>query len=151
VADTWMGVIGPWCRNVPEAVQAVLQGSAQDLVTEMQAELDRLVYQAPPSPSGYQRTGFLRASLVASTSEMPQLVRDNDGQSVDWDDSGVTLVINGWDGGATLFVGYTARYGLAVAVGARGAVPKPWVQLTVQKWAEIVERRAATVRAAFGL
>lgn len=149
--SSFSATIGQWAAKVPEAIEAVLRGSAQDLVTEMQAELDRLVYQAPPAPSGYQRTGFLRASLVASTTEMPKLVEDNPGQSVQWDDSGITLVISGWDGDATLYVGYSARYGLMVHSGAGGAVPKPWVQLVAQRWVSIVQRRAASVRAAFGL
>lgn len=81
-----------------------MRGSAQDLVKEMQAELDRLVYEAPPAPSGYVRTGFLRASLVASTEAMPQLVRDNPGAPVSADEmAGIILVINGWDGGGTLY------------------------------------------------
>ena len=118
---------------------------------EMQEELDRLVYQAPPAPSGYQRTGFLKASLVASTDAMPSLVRDNPGLTVEWDEAPVVLVITGWDGDGQLFLGYTAKYGLIVHVGAGGAIPRPWVTLTVQKWQEIVNRRAAEVKRRFGL
>lgn len=148
---SFSATISAWAEKVPEAIDAVLRGSAEDLMREMQEELDRLVYQAPISPSGYDRTGFLKASLVASTQEMPQLIRDNPGEKTEWNEAPVVLVINGWDGGGQLFLGYTAKYGLAVALGAKGAVPKPWVQLTVQKWQQIVERRAATVKAAFGL
>lgn len=148
---SFSATISGWAEKVPEAIDAVLQGSAQDLMREMQEELDRMVYQAPISPSGYDRTGFLKASLVASTHEMPRLVRDNPGVPVEWDEAPVVLVINGWDGGGTLYLGYTANYGLMVALGANGAVPKPWVQLVVQRWNAIVERRAAQVKAAFGL
>lgn len=151
MASSFSAQVGAWTAKVPEAIEAVLRGSAQDFMREMQAELDRLVYQAPISPSGYERTGFLKASLVASTQEMPQLIRDNPGNPVEWDESPVVLVIDGWEGGGSLYIGYSAKYGLAVALGAKGAVPKPWVQLTVQKWQQIVERRAATVKAAFGL
>lgn len=129
-----------------------MKQSAQDLVKEMQAELNRLVYDAPPALSGYVRTGFLRASLVASTEAMPQLVRDNPGAPVSADEmAGIILVINGWDGGGTLYLGYTARYGYHVFIGANGTVPKPWVTLAAQKWNEIVQRRAAAVKQAFGL
>lgn len=117
----------------------------------MQAELDRMVYDAPPAPSGYVRTGFLRASLVASTEAMPALVRANPGLPADYDESAITLTINGWDGGGTLYLGYSAKYGGHVHFGARGAVPKPWVTLAAQKWQQIVERRADEVRQAFGL
>lgn len=118
---------------------------------EMQEELDRLVYQAPPAPSGYQRTGFLKASLVASTDAMPQLVRENPGLPVEWDEAPVVLVITGWDGDGQLFLGYSAKYGLMVHSGAGNAIPRPWVTLTVQKWQGIVNRRAAEVKRRFGL
>ncbi|WIY54152.1 HK97 gp10 family phage protein [Devosia sp. YIM 151766] len=150
--DSFSATIGSWCERVPEAIEAVLRGSAQDLVKEMQAELNRLVYEAPPSPSGYQRTGFLRASLVASTSAMPQLIRDNPGAPVSADEmTGIILVINGWDGGGTLYLGYTAKYGAQVHFGANGTVPKPWVTLAAQRWPVIVKEEAAKVKAAFGL
>jgi len=144
--------IGDWCRRVPEAIDAILKNSAQRLAKEIDAELDRQVYQAPPSPSGYQRTGFLRASFVASTSAMPQLIRDNPGAVDNTDAMGpIVLVINGWDGGGTLYLGYTAAYGAYVHFGAQGNSPKPWVTLAAQRWPEIVREEAAKVKAAFGL
>lgn len=148
---SFSATISAWAEKVPEAIDAVLKGSAQDLVKEMQAELDRLVYDAPPAPSGYVRTGFLRASLVASTEAMPQLIRDNPGLPADYDESAIILSINGWDGGSTLYIGYSAKYGGDVHFGSRGAVPRPWVTLAAQKWQSIVEKRAASVRQAFGL
>jgi hypothetical protein len=150
--SSFSAVIGDWCRKVPEAIDAVLKGSAQRLAEEIDAELDRQVYQAPPSPSGYQRTGFLRASFVASTSAMPQLVQDNPDAVVNADAMGpIVLVINGWDGGETLYLGYTAAYGAHVHFGANGTTPKPWVQLAAQRWPVIVREEAAKVKAAFGL
>lgn len=65
--------ISNFAKVVPEAIEAVLKGSAEDLVIEMQAELNRLFYASPETPN-YQRTGFLRACLVASTSAMPELI-----------------------------------------------------------------------------
>jgi hypothetical protein len=150
--SSFSAVIGNWCARVPEAIDAVLKNSAQRLAKEIDAELDRMVYQAPPSPSGYQRTGFLRASFVASASAMPQLIRDNPGVDVSADAMGpIVLVINGWDGGGTLYLGYTAKYGAMVHFGAQGTTPKPWVQLAAQRWPVIVREEAAKVKAAFGL
>lgn len=149
--SNFAATISDWCARVPEAIDAVLKGSAQDFMRDMQEELDRLVYQAPPAPSGYQRTGFLKASLVASTDAMPQLVRDNPGMPVEWDEAPVALVITGWDGDGQLFLGYSAKYGLMVHSGAGNAIPRPWVTLTVQKWQQIVDRRAAEVKRRFGL
>jgi hypothetical protein len=150
--SNFAATIGDWCRKVPEAIDAVLRNSAQRLAKEIDAELDRQVYQAPPAPSGYQRTGFLRASFVASASAMPQLIRDNPGVDVSADAMGpIVLVINGWDGGGTLYLGYTAKYGAQVHMGANGTVPKPWVTLAAQRWQVIVKEEAAKVKAAFGL
>jgi hypothetical protein len=152
VASSFSAVIGKWARDVPEAIDAVFKNSAQRLTKELQGELQRLVYDAPPSPSGYKRTGFLRASLVASTEAMPQLIRDNPGVEVNADAMGpVVLVINGWEGGGTLYLGYTAKYGAQVHMGANGTVPKPWVTMAAQRWPVIVKEEAAKVKAAFGL
>lgn len=149
---SFAATVGKWCERVPEAVEAILKNSAQRLSKEIDAELDRMVYQAPPSPSGYQRTGFLRASFVASTSAMPQLIRDNPGAAINADAMGpIVLVINGWDGGGSLYLGYTAKYGAQVHMGANGTVPKPWVTLAAQRWQVIVKEEAAKVKAAFGL
>lgn len=152
VANSFAAVIGKWAKDIPEAIDAVFKNSAQRLTKELQGELQRLVYDAPPSPSGYKRTGFLRASLVASTEAMPQLIRDNPGVEVNTDAMGpVILVINGWEGDQTLYLGYTARYGAMVHSGANGAAPRPWVTLVVQRWQQIVKEEAAKVKAAFGL
>ncbi|KKB09404.1 hypothetical protein VE26_05560 [Devosia chinhatensis] len=150
--SNFAATIGDWCRRVPEAIDAVLKNSAQRLAKEIDAELDRQVYQAPPSPSGYKRTGFLRASFVASTSAMPQLIRDNPGAEINADAVGpIVLVINGWDGGGTLYLGYTAKYGAYVHFGAGGAAPRPWVTLAAQRWPQIVREEAAKVKQRFGL
>lgn len=152
MAGSFSAVIGDWCRRVPEAIDAVLRNSAQRLAKEIDAELDRQVYQAPPAPSGYQRTGFLRASFVASTSAMPQLIRDNPGAAVNADAMGpIVLVINGWDGGGTLYLGVTASYGAAVHFGANGVSPRPWITIVAQRWPQIVAEESALVRQRFGL
>lgn len=151
MTGSFAATIGQWAQRVPEAIEAVFKNSAQRLVKEMDAELTRQVYDAPPAPSGYQRTGFLRASLVASTEAMPKLVRDNPGVEVSADMGPVILVINGWEGDETIYLGYTAKYGAQVHMGAKGTVPKPWVTLAAQRWQLIVKEEAAKVKAAFGL
>lgn len=149
---SFSATIGKWGQKVPEAIDAVFKNSAQRLMKELNGELTRLVYDAPPAPSGYQRTGFLKASLVASTEEMPQLVKDNPGIGPHPDAAGpVVLVINGWEGDQTLYLGYTAKYGAMVHFGAQGTTPKPWVTLVSQRWAAIVKEEAAKVKQAFGL
>lgn len=149
---SFAATIGAWAQKVPEALEATFRNSAQRLVKELDGELTRMVYDAPPAPSGYQRTGFLKASLVASTQAMPQLVRDNPGAPVSADHVGpIVLVINGWEGDETLYLGYTAKYGALVHYGANGNAPKPWVSLVSQRWEAIVREEAAKVKQAFGL
>lgn len=148
--SSFSAVIGKWAKAVPEAIEAVFKESAQDLVREMNEELTRMVYDQPETPN-YARTGFLKASLVASTDAMPQLIRDNPVAPVDADNSTIVMVISGWEGDQTLYLGYTANYAAFVHFGARGAPPKQWVTLVSQRWAEIVRRNAAKVKQRFGL
>ncbi len=153
MARSFSATIGQWVAKIPQAIEAIMRDSAEELVREVNAEIDRLIYSQPPAPTYPKRTNFLRASLVASTEAMPQLVRDNPGTDVDPDGhmAGIVLVINDWEGDQTLYLGVTASYGAAVHYGARGQTPKPWITLAAQKWPEIVARNAARVKQGMGL
>lgn len=132
-------------------MEAVFRESAMQLAHELTNEVTRLVYNQPPAPTYPKRTGFLRASLVASNTEMPRLVRDNPGKEVEMDFGPIELVINGTDINTTIFLGYSAKYGGHVHAGGNGQPPKPWVDLVAQRWQEIVARKSAEVKARFGL
>ena len=148
---SFSATVGAWAEKVPNALEAVFKEAAQELVSQMDQLLADMVYDAPPAASGYKRTGFLRASLMASTTAMPQLTRDNPGVSVPADLGDVVLVINGADLGDTIFLGYTANYAAFVAFGANGAPPRPWVNLVAQRWVQIVDETAARVKQRLGL
>lgn len=143
--------VGAWCLGVQEAVEAIFKQSAQRLAHELTDEVTRLVYEQPPSPNYPKRTGFLRASLVASTASMPRLSIDNPGASSSIDFGQIELVINGTDIGDTIYLGYTAKYGAYVHAGANGRPPRPWVSLVAQRWQAIVAEEAANVKQRFGL
>lgn len=143
--------VGQWATKVDGALEVVFKEAAQELVSQMDQLLVDMVYDAPPAASGYKRTGFLRASLMASTTAMPQLTRDNPGVSVPADLGDVILVINGADLGDTIYLGYTANYAAFVAFGANGAAPRPWVNLVAQRWVQIVDETAARVKQRLGL
>jgi hypothetical protein len=143
---SFSATVGAWAEKVPNALEAVFKEAAQELVSQMDQLLADMVYDAPPAASGYKRTGFLRASLMASTTAMPQLTRDNPGVSVPADLGDVVLVINGADLGDTLFLGYSAGYSYHVFAGANGQPPKPWVTLAAQRWTSIVDEVSARVR-----
>jgi len=140
-----------WTKKVKDAEKFIFQRAAQRLAHELTDEVTRLVYDQPPAPTYPKRTGFLKASLVASNKEMPRLSLDNPGRDVEMDFGPIELVINGTDIGQTIFLGYTSRYGGYVHAGANGQPPKPWVSLVAQRWQQIVSEVAAEVRKEAGL
>lgn len=151
MAQSFAATVGAWCEKVPSALEVIFKESAQELVSQLDQLLVDMVYNGPPAASGYKRTGFLRASLMASTTAMPTLSRANPGVSVPADLGDVILVINGADLGDVLYLGYTANYAAYVAFGARGAAPRPWVDLVAQRWIMIVDEVAARVKQRLGL
>lgn len=150
MAQSFAASVGAWCEKVPNALEIVFKESAQELVSQMDQILADSVYEQPQSPD-YVRTGFLRASLMASTSAMPTLTRDNPGVPVPADLGDVILVINGAHLGDTIFLGYTANYAAFVHYGTQGRAPRPWVTMVAQRWQMIVADRAAEVKRRLGL
>jgi hypothetical protein len=143
--------VAEWAHAVEGALEVIFRESVQELVEEMDLLLVQTVYDQPISPSGYKRTGFLRASLVASETAMPQLVRDNPGVPIPADLGDVMLVIAGADLGSTVYLGYTANYAAFVHYSANGERGRPWVTMAAQRWPIIVDRVAARVQARLGL
>jgi hypothetical protein len=137
--------VGAWANKVDGALTAVFRESTQELVSQMDQLLVDMVYEAPPTPR-YKRTGFLRASLMASTDALPAMTKDNPGKPVPADLGDVVLVINGADVGDTIYLGFTANYAAYVHYGANGREPRPWVALVAQRWQEIVAAKSADVR-----
>lgn len=135
---SFSATVGAWAEKVPNALEVVFKEAAQELVSQL-TEL------APVD------TGFLRSSLMASTTAMPQLTRANPGVPVQADLGDIVLVINGADLGDTIYLGYTANYAAYVHYGTRGRAPRPWVTMVAQRWIAIVEAKAAEVKARLGL
>lgn len=130
--------VGDWARKVQGATELVFKEAAQELVTH----LNSLV---PVD------TGFLRASLRASTSAMPVLSLTNPGGTFSIDAGEITLVIAGAEEGDTIYLGYTANYGAHVHYGANGRPGRPWVDMVAQRWASIVAEKSEEVRKRLGL
>lgn len=131
--------VGQWVQNVQEAQEAIFNLACQYLVHE----LDSLVPVGP--------TGFLRASLVASTTAMPQANRPNPGSPVGHDNSDTVLAITAADLGETVYLGYTANYGPHVHYGTSRMQGRPWVDMVSQRWQALVARAEAEVKARFAL
>lgn len=134
--STFAATVGDWARKVDGAIEVVFREACQELVEQLNA-------LAPVD------TGFMRASLVASTSAMP-MIRATDGQ-VPGDLGEIVLVIAGLEPGETLFLGYTASYSAFVHYGANGRPGRPWVDMVAQRWQSIVAAKAAEVKARLGL
>lgn len=149
--STFAADVADWALKVEGAVEVIFRESAQELAREMDLLLEQTVYDQPISSSGYRRTGFLRASLVASPVAMPLMTRDNPGVPVPPDLGDVILVINGAELGGTIYLGYTANYAAFVHYSANGQSGRPWVTMTAQRWEIIVDRVSAQVKSRLGL
>lgn len=96
------------------------------------------------------KTGFLRASLMASTNMMP-VIRESakpaENGAYTWDGGSISLVIAGATLSDSIYLGYTASYAAHREYGARGQEPDAFVRTAAQQWQGIVASVAAEVRA----
>lgn len=102
-------------------------------------------------------TGFLRGSLLASTSAMPKIDQnaappsDAAPNSYSYDFGQIEGVIINANLESPLYIGYTASYaGIREYLGSNGH-PDAFVRTAAQKWTQIVERNTIRVKQAFGL
>lgn len=144
---SFAAAVAGWAEKVPEAVEAVRNQSAADVVKDMQtlrSEGGRMRYD----------TGFLWASLMASTSAMPRInpsARPTEGGSYAFDFGQIEAVIAGASLDVTLYFGYTASYAAFREYGANGQPADGFVRLAAMNWQQIVNRNAERVRKAFAL
>lgn len=135
---SFAAAVGDWAHAVEGALEAIFKESVQELVSQLNALVP-------------VDTGFLRASLRASTSAMPVLSLSNPGGVHSIDAGQIELVIMGADIGDTIYLGYTANYGAHVHYGANGRPGRPWVDMVAQRWAQIVAAKAVEVKTRLGL
>lgn len=144
---SFSAAVADWVHKVEGAAEAVFKESVQEVVSEM---------QTPRAMGGRMRvdTGFLRASLMGSTSMMPPInpsAKPVEGQAYGYDAGSIEAVIAGADLGQTLFFGYTAAYAGHREYGARGQAPDAFVRTAAQKWPQIVDAKAAELKSRLGL
>ena len=130
--------VSDWVSKSEARVNAVRRESVQRLVT---------IAQTPIAKGGNMPvdTGFLRSSLMASTSAMPRVGEDEQGT-----ESQITLAIANWDAGQPLYLGYTANYAAHVHWGTEGRAARLWVTLAAQRWQQIVEQVTREARSRAG-
>lgn len=144
---SFSAAVANWVRKVEGAEEAVFKASASEVVSRM---------QTPRAMGGHMRvdTGFLRASLMASTSAMPAInkaANPAEGSSYSYDDGQIEAVIAGSEIGQTLYFGYTAAYSAHREYGARGQAPDAFVRTAAQQWQGIVSEKAADLKSRLGL
>lgn len=134
-----------WVGETKGRMGAVHRESAQRIVSIM---------QTPRAAGGNLRvdTGFLRASLVATTSLALPMQRDKpDGPaSFSYDGGQVNLVIAGADIKDPITAVYTADYARPREYGARGQPGDRWVALAAQQWPRVVNEVVAEAKARAG-
>lgn len=167
---TFSFAVGEWCRGVMGAAEAIFKMSVQDVVGEMQKvgpskastkaaiKSAKKKFVGPPAPAGAGGrlpvdTGFLRASLLASTSSMPAISpgavpvegkRYTVGEQVELTIAGLTL-------GQPFYAGYTAAYAAAMEYGSGSLAPYAFVRTAAQGWQQIVSKREAELMRRLGL
>lgn len=137
--------VSDWVRQTKGAAREVYRESAQRVVETM---------QVPRAMGGNMRvdTGFLRASLVATTTGIiPPLQGKPDGvPAFSYDAGQINLVINGADITDTITVAYTANYARPREYGSRGQPGDRFVALAAQQWQRIVSEVATEAQARAG-
>jgi hypothetical protein len=134
--------VGAWAAKAKQRTEGVYRESAQRIVAIMQTR---------QSDGGNMRidTGFLRASLVALTSDaLPSQTFKPDGiDHFAYDAGPINLTILGAKITEPITVVYTANYARPREYGARGQAPDRFVGLAAQQWQRVVSEVAAEAQA----
>lgn len=122
-----------WARETQERATAIFRASAQEVVSRCQARIPI-------------DTGFARASIQASLSQMPKVSPGKAGErNVTYPDTtpAVVLTIAGADLGDTFYVGWTAAYVVMLEYGHSMQAPLGFVGITAEEWPGIVREVTA--------
>lgn len=133
-----------WTEQTKDDMVWVYKESAQRLVEVM---------QATRSMGGNLRfeTGFLRASLVATTGALPSVTFKPDGvDHFSYDAAQINLVIVGADISQPISIVYTANYARPREYGSNGQLGDRWVGLAAQQWQRVVSEVAAEAQSRAG-
>lgn len=98
-------------------------------------------------------TGFARASIRSSLTEMPQIDpagRPKKGESFGGDSSGISATIAGVELGGTVFVGWTASYVPYLEYGSSQQAPQGFIRIAAMQWQRIVEEVSAEAKGRAG-
>lgn len=144
---SFAATISEWARETEGALETVFQTAAQTVANEV---------RNPVAEGGRMpiKTGNLRRSLMASTSEMPTIKPEK----TQFTDSGLEMVIAGAELGSTVYLGFQAAYAARMNYGfvgedSLGRVYNQagfgFVDAVAQRWPQIVQEAEAKVRTRF--
>ncbi len=120
--------VADWARQTQARMDAVFRESTQRVVEQAQSRIP-------------VDTGFARASVHISTSQMPQVDPGNNGNAggnYPYDGTEIALTIGGAHVGQTLYVGWTASYVVELEYGSSDKAPDGFVRMAAQNWNSIV-------------
>ncbi|KQW79716.1 hypothetical protein [Brevundimonas sp. Root1279] len=136
--------VSSWVRETKTRTEFVYRESAQQVVAVM---------QTPRGAGGNLRvdTGFLRASLVATTGALPVQTTKPDGDGAfSYSPAQISLVIANAEITDPISIVYTANYARFREYGANGQPGDRWVALAAQQWPRIVNEVCAEAQARAG-
>lgn len=115
--------IDAWTAAVKERAEAVFRESTKRTISIAQS-------YTPVD------TGYLRASIRASTTSMPPInpAGRPTGTSYPYNAGEVVLVITGAQLGQTIYAGWTANYAIYVEMGTSRTPPRGFVARAAQQW-----------------
>jgi hypothetical protein len=143
VALNFSAAVDAWTKKSTARAEAVLRESTQRLIEE--ANTVGPSVNAPGGGAGGKMpvdTGFLRASMAVSFNGMPVGPSRNDGKTVLYDGSEVTLKLAGVKLGKTIYAGWTAEYAIYMEerYGFMRSAAQNWQPIVTQVITEAKER-----------
>ncbi|WP_027685060.1 hypothetical protein [Rhizobium leguminosarum] len=139
--------VSEWAKEEIDRAEAVFHTAAQTVANDVRTS----VSEGGRMPV---KTGNLRRSLMASTSDMPRI---QEGKTT-FSDSGVEIIIAGAELGSTVYLGFQAAYAARMNYGFVGTdslgraynqTGYGFVDAVSQRWPAIVAAAEATVRGRF--
>lgn len=135
--DAFVTQMDAWARKSEARMLAIWKESTQRAVSIMQSRIP-------------VDTGFARASLRASTEEMPKIddrASKPKSGSFSYDPLNITLVIAGAKLGDIIYLGYTANYVEYLERGHSKQAPAGFIRVTALEWPRIVSEVTALAKA----
>jgi len=131
--------VSAWVAKTEKRMEAVMRASVQELVSRCQARIP-------------VDTGFARASIQASLSDMPQVIPGSRGQPGGSyaPTNAVPVVIAQMKLGDTIHIGWTASYVIYLEYGHSQQAPSGFVRVSALEWPQIVSEISQTAEARAG-